>query len=152
MLSVMRTVQRVPWLEQIPIVCDRAMGYNAYIFELLDADVRFITALIAPEFDSYGAELPAAKFADLPAARLRDELPQCTTQAAARATEIGELQQLSDKLFIKDLGIVNCPVTGHRFPKELGAKRGQAAENFWAWKERGYADGDRQQTKLKPQV
>jgi len=109
MLSVMRTVQRVPWLEQIPIVCDRAMGYNAYISELLDAKVRFITALIAPEFDSYGAELPAAKFADLPAARLRDELPQCTAQAAARAQEIGELQQLSDKLFIKDLGIVNCP-------------------------------------------
>jgi len=109
MLGVMRTVQRVPWLEGIPIVADRAMGFNAYIFELLDANVRFVTALIAPEFDSYGVELPAAKFADLPAARLRDELPQCTAEAAACAKEIGELTQLSDKLFVKDLGIVNCP-------------------------------------------
>jgi transposase len=109
MLGVMRTVQRVPWLQRIPIVCDRALGYNAYIAELLDAKVRFVTALIAPEFDSYGVELPAANFADLPVARLRDELPQCTAEAAARARQSPELQRLSDTLFIKDLGIVNCP-------------------------------------------
>jgi transposase len=109
MLGVMRTVQRVPWLEQVPIVCDRAMGYNAYLAELLDAKVRFVTALVAPEYDSYGVELPAANFADLPVARLRDELPQCTAEAAARARATTDLEQLSDKLFIKDLGIVNCP-------------------------------------------
>jgi len=39
---------------------------------LLDAKVRFVTALIAPEFDSYRVELPAAHFADLPVARLRE--------------------------------------------------------------------------------
>lgn len=29
MLQVMRTVQQVPWLEKIPIVCDRALGRTA---------------------------------------------------------------------------------------------------------------------------
>ena len=55
-------------------------------------------ALIAPEFDSYRIELPAAHFADLPVARLRDEVPQCTAEAAARARETRELQVDLDEL------------------------------------------------------
>jgi hypothetical protein len=68
MLQTMRTVQQVPWLEKIPIVCDRAMGRSAYIREMLDADIRFVTSLLSPEFDSYGVKLPAQALADLPAA------------------------------------------------------------------------------------
>lgn len=52
MLQVMRTVQQVPWLEKIPIVCDRAVGRTAYVQELLDAEVQFVTSLLTPEFDS----------------------------------------------------------------------------------------------------
>jgi hypothetical protein len=98
MMQLMRTVQQVPWLEQTPIVCDRALGCTAYIHELLDADVQFITSLLKPEFDSYGVKLPSAILAELPGPRSHDEIDECTAQAAERARQT-ELTELSDDLF-----------------------------------------------------
>jgi hypothetical protein len=109
MLQTMRTVQQVPWLEQIPIVCDRAMGRSAYIREMLDAEIRFVTSLLRPEFDSYGVKLPSERLLDLPVARSHDELEVCTKQACEQVRKT-ELQQLSDNLFYTDLGMVPCPV------------------------------------------
>jgi hypothetical protein len=109
MLQTMRTVQQVPWLEKIPIVCDRAMGRSAYIREMLDADIRFVTSLLRPEFDSYGVKLPSKTLLDLSVARSHDELGACTKQATEQVRKT-ELQQLSDNLFYTDLGVVECPV------------------------------------------
>ena len=109
MLQTMRTVQQVPWLEKIPIVCDRAVGRSEYIREMLDADIQFITSLLKPEFDSYGVKLPSETLLNLPVARSRDELGACTKQATEQARKT-ELQQVSDNLFYTDLGVVECPV------------------------------------------
>jgi transposase len=109
MLQMMRTVQQVPWLEQTPIVCDRALGCTAYLRQLLAADVQFLTSLSKPEFDSYGVKLPSRVLADLPAARVRDELAHCTALAAQRARQT-QLTELSDDLFYTDLGLVEVPV------------------------------------------
>jgi len=109
MLQTMRTVQQVPWLEQIPIVCDRAMGRSEYIREMLDADIQFVTSLLRPEFDSYGVKLPSERLLDLPVARSREELGACTKQATEQARKT-ELQQVSNNLFYTDLGVVQCPV------------------------------------------
>jgi hypothetical protein len=92
MLQTMRTVQQVPWLEKIPVVCDRAMGRSAYIREMLDADIRFVTSLIRPEFDSYGVKLPSETLLDLAVARSHDELGACAKQATERARKTA-LQQ-----------------------------------------------------------
>jgi transposase len=108
MLQLMRKVQQVPWLEQTPIVCDRALGRNAHIRELLDAEVPFITALITPEFDSYGVKLPGEQLTELPPPRHRDELELCAAQATAYAKQ-SSLKQLSENLFYSDLGLVDCP-------------------------------------------
>ena len=109
MLQTMRTVQQVPWLEKIPIVCDRAMGHSAYIREMLEADIRFLTSLSSVEFDSYGVKLPARALAELPAASSRDGLKACAQQAREQARKTG-LVPLSDNLFYTDLGVVDCPV------------------------------------------
>jgi transposase len=116
MLQMMRTVQQVPWLAQTPIVCDRAMGRSAYIREMLDADIQFVTSLLRPEFDSYGVQLPDQALADLPPATLREEIDECTAKAAERARQT-ELIELADNLFYTDLGIVDCPVDETR-PKD----------------------------------
>jgi transposase len=116
MLQVMRTVQQVPWLEKIPIVCDRAMGRTVYICEMLDAGVQFITSLLSPEFDSYGVKLPCAGLYDLAPAKTRGELEDCAAAAAERVRSTG-LEQLSDNLFYADLGVVECP-SDRTKPKE----------------------------------
>ena len=116
MLQVMRTAQQVPWLEKIPVVCDRAMGRTAYIRELLKAEIPFITSLLSPEFDSYGVQLPAQELSDLAPAMTHHELEQCTVAAAERARQT-ELKPLSEKLFYTDLGVVDCP-TDQTQPKE----------------------------------
>jgi hypothetical protein len=85
------------------------MGRSAYIREMLDADIRFVTSLVRPEFDSYGVKLPSETLLDLPVARSEDELETCEKQATEQARKTA-LQQLSDNLFYTDLGVVDCPV------------------------------------------
>jgi transposase len=109
MLQVMRSVQQVPWLEQIPIVCDRALGHTAHIQQLLNANVQFLTALLKSEFDSYGVQLPSESLADCPPPTRPSELGECTRQAVRRARQT-ELTELSEDLFYTDLGLVDVPV------------------------------------------
>ena len=101
MLQMMRTVQQVPWLEQTPIVCDRALGCTAYIRELLDADVQFITSLSKPEFDSYGVKLPSRVLPTMPStlrsAKRPSAPPPARTMAPAWVTGATLQQQGSSE-------------------------------------------------------
>jgi len=76
---------------------------------MLDADIRFVTSLLTPEFDSYGVQLPGQALADLPTATLEDELDECAKKAAERARGT-ELKELTENLFYTDLGRVECPL------------------------------------------
>ena len=125
MLQMMRTVQQVPWLEQTPIVCDRALGATAYIRQLLTAGVQFLTSLSKPEFDSYGVKLPSRVLTDLPAPRVYDEIAECTAQAVERARQT-ELTELSEDLFYTDLGLVEVPVDETRAQGQPHALFGRA--------------------------
>lgn len=129
MLQMMRTVQQVPWLEQTPIVCDRALGRSTYIRELLDADVPFLTAIKKPEFASYGVELPSQLLATLPAATSEEELGQCAASAAERLRQDAaggvKLRELSNNLFYVDLGLRDCP-EDQTVPKDKPASCSEA--------------------------
>lgn len=101
--DMFRSVQRVPWIGEAPIVVDRAMGKSAQLAELSATGLRFLTALTRPEFDSYTQDIPHHLFAGLEPnaeSRGRDLLE------ARRLAEAGGFERVDDNLYVRDLGVV----------------------------------------------
>jgi hypothetical protein len=62
MLDMIDTVSDLSWAEKLPLVVDRAMGRGVTVEALLAREVRFVTAIPAPEIASYSARIPLGAF------------------------------------------------------------------------------------------
>lgn len=93
----------LPWAQQVPLVCDRAMGRTAQLRQLLAAGLHFVTALTISEYDAYTSRIPHQVVADF---ELRDGQDEDDIAEAARLIEAAGLQRVEDHLFVMDLGIV----------------------------------------------
>lgn len=104
MTQMLRSVADLSWASQAPLVCDRAMGKTATIREMLQTNLRFVTAVTVTEFDAYAKTLPHAALAVLD---LRDEaaVEQHVVEAAKRVEAAG-MTKLEEDLFMLDFGVV----------------------------------------------
>jgi hypothetical protein len=99
MLAMVQSISGLKFTENIPLVCDRAMGRTATIRELARSGIRFVTALTVTEFGSYSSNIPLIEITvDESTDRQR------TVQEAARAAETAGMQRVSDDLLVVDLG------------------------------------------------
>lgn len=121
MLDLMRTTRQIPWLANTPTVVDRAMGFTSYIRQMLEADVRFITALTAVELESYFPGLPAEKLLDLQPSSEQDE-EACAKQAAQRIEQAG-FERIAENQLCCDGGLVKLPKARTRTRTVLEADR-----------------------------
>jgi hypothetical protein len=121
MLDLMRTTRQMPWLASTPTVVDRAMGFTSYIRQMLEADVRFITALTAVELESYFPGLPAEKLVDLQPLCEQDE-EACAKQAAQRIEQAG-FERIADNQLCRDGGVVRLPKARTRMQTAAEADR-----------------------------
>jgi transposase len=107
--TMLRSVAGLSWCRNVPTVCDRAMGKTAHLRQMLEAELRFVTALTTPEFDAYVPAIPYAAVADLePALPAADDgLAREAAVAAARqcALDAG-LSHVEHDLLVGDFGIV----------------------------------------------
>jgi transposase len=94
---------KLPWAQQVPLVCDRAMGRTAQIRQMLTAGVHFVTALTRTEYDAYTDRIPHTLFT---AFELEQDRRQQDIDRATRLVETAGLQRVDDRLFVLDLGIV----------------------------------------------
>lgn len=108
MTSVLKTVAGSDWLAQAPVVMDRAMGKTAQIRDLVDLDVRYLTALTSPEYEAYSTKIPHLPLADLQPRAADDP---ADIEAAARAIQTAGMERVADNLFVVDLGVVERPLT-----------------------------------------
>lgn len=103
MSRMLALVGGLSWAQQIPLVCDRAMGRTAQLRQLLATGLHFVTALTITEYDAYTNRIPhqaVAKF------ELHDGRHDEDIAEAARLVEAAGLQRVEDHLFVLDLGIV----------------------------------------------
>lgn len=103
MSRMLALVAGLSWAQQVPLVCDRAMGHTAQIREMLAAGLHFLTALTTPEYDAYTDRVPHQALAGLQPHE--DSREQDLTEAA-RLIEAAGLQRVEDHLFVLDLGVV----------------------------------------------
>lgn len=103
MSRMLDRVAGLAWAEQVPLVCDRAMGRTAHIRQMLEAGLHFVTALTSAEYDAYTDRIPHQAVAGL---EPRDDHHEDDIAEAARLIEAAGLQKVEDHLFVLDLGIV----------------------------------------------
>lgn len=102
MHEIIGQVAGLPWVRDVPIVVDRAMGASADLEKLLGRDVRFVTALRATEIRSYTDRVPYGALADL----VLGEDDNASIAEATRRVTVAGMQRVSDTMFVLDGGIV----------------------------------------------
>lgn len=103
MSRMLGLVAGLPWAQQVPMVCDRAMGRTAQVRQMLAAGLHFVTALTSTEFDAYTDRIPhqvVAGFEPREGRRLQD------IAEVARLIEAAGCERVEDHLFVLDLGTV----------------------------------------------
>lgn len=110
MLDLLRQIRHVPWASSAPVVMDRAMGRTAYIEELSKTGLRFITALAAPEMQTYFPDLDQlAKPLQMLAVTAEGHLQAVQQSASERVAKAGTMKQVNDTLWVLDAGEVELP-------------------------------------------
>src|ERR1043165_6403181 len=81
MSRMLALVGGLSWAQQVPLVCDRAMGRTAQIREMLAAGLHFVTALTITEYDAYTNRIPHQAVAEF---ELRENRHEDDIAEAAR--------------------------------------------------------------------
>lgn len=102
--NMLRSIAGLSWVGDAPVVCDRSMGNTAPIREMLATGLRFLTALVVTEFDSYAPSIPHDAFTHLEP-QGESSSPQ-DVEEAARCAEKAGLEKVTDNLFVMDLGVI----------------------------------------------
>lgn len=110
MLDLLRQIRHVPWASSAPVVMDRAMGRTAYIEELCKTALRFITALAAPEMQTYFPQLDQLTTPlEMLAVTTEGQLQAVQKSACNRIANAGIMKQVNDTLWVLDAGEVELP-------------------------------------------
>jgi hypothetical protein len=105
--DMLRAVAKRDWAQQVPLVCDRAMGKTAQVKEMAQTGLHFVTALTTTEFDSYATALPHQAFANFELQGTDIDQPLASDVAAAAAVAAEQhLLKAGEDLFVLDLGVV----------------------------------------------
>ena len=111
LIAQMKRASTKSWGRGVPIVGDRALGKTAYIRELLDADVSFVTAMARTEFPTYAPVIPFATFTALETDALVDELRRLGFEELEQKKSTGKkaktkTPQKPPVTMVRDLGLV----------------------------------------------
>ena len=101
MVELIDQIYQADWFGSVPMVVDRAMGTTAAITQLVERDVRFVTALRRNEFDSYTDQIPVDPLVDMEV-----DGTDAVDVAAARIEEQG-FTQVDEKRYVRDLGVIS---------------------------------------------
>lgn len=104
MLDMVEKASSLSWASQLPVVVDRAMGRGVTIEGLLARDVRFVTAVPAPEIASYSTRIPLGMCDDVELGDAERDDEQLLQQLRDTAEAAG-FQQAGHR-HVLDLGVI----------------------------------------------
>lgn len=103
MTEMLQAVSGLNWVGAAPIVLDRAMGTTTSLCTLASTELRFLTALIRPEFSKYAPALPWRATQGLSV--VKGDSVEAVAEAAERVEAAG-MQRVNDSLFVADYGVI----------------------------------------------
>lgn len=101
MHAVVESVAGLKWVQDVPLVMDRAMGASAELSKLLGQGVHFVSALKTDEFAAYTDRIPSSSLADVAIEDAKDAAAQAAKRVAAKG-----MQRISSTMYALDLGVV----------------------------------------------
>src|SRR2546425_3592417 len=115
-------LETLPWLGEVPVVFDRAMGHASAVARLVTGGLHFLTAIRRPEISSYTDALPVAGLEELACDEEQNDLEQAVERACA-AVEVAGMQKIHERLYVLDLGVAERVL---RFPRAASPPTGSA--------------------------
>lgn len=94
----------VPWLQDVPIVFDRAMGQPSTVTKLNTSGLHFLTAAHVSSIESYTTKLPHESFADIQL-QGTDDTYEADIECVAQTARDAGLVEIHPLLFAYDLGV-----------------------------------------------
>jgi hypothetical protein len=130
MLEMVRSIHKLAWVGHAPLVMDRAMGKTAYLQELVQSGLPFLTALTRPEFPAYTDAIPWRPFANLsPGPGTEDD--RAMRSLGQQAVEAG-MKRVSEDLFVLDLGTLTHQDISSDGASDRGGLPEASAEHYAA--------------------
>jgi len=106
MMGQLRQIADQPWMTQIPMVVDRALGRGVSIGALCAHDIRFVTAVPAPEIPSYSAHIPLGAFDAVGVDGADHDDDDAIDELQRTATDLG-FKRVSNERYVLDLGTLD---------------------------------------------
>lgn len=96
--AMLATAHRLDWVDDRPVVCDRALGTSEYIQRMDDEGFRFVTALRKNEFEAYCTNIPHDA---------TNSVPFNAVSASAQAASAMDphMTRIAEDLYVRDLGL-----------------------------------------------
>jgi len=107
--EIMVNLQKLDWAQNVPLVCDRAMGQRKSLRKAYATGLRFLTASRVDSIESYTTEMPWEAFSKIELGGTKASLKEDITEVAKVAKDTEEFERVDDRLFVMDLGVVDCP-------------------------------------------
>lgn len=122
--SLLDEIGDIEWLQQTPVVFDRAMGNQKTVAALKAAQtVKFLTAAHVTSIESYTKNLPFQAFANV-AIEGTDESYEQDIERVAQVARSAGLEEINPRLFVIDLGVSLPASELEKAQEDASTKRG----------------------------
>ena len=126
MLDMMGQVREIPWLRDVPVVCDRIMGHTAHLRKMMGTGLPFVTAVTSTEMQTYCPEFSELS-KELQGLVVEREEQLETVAAGARDQLVkGGMTIVSETLLVLDAGQVPLPDQGQELEPQSDDRVGDA--------------------------
>lgn len=143
-------IGQVDWIEQTPVVFDRAMGNQKNVAALKARGVHFLTAAHATAIESYTTDLPFSVVEDV-ALDGTDEAYERDIERVAEVARSAGLEQIHRRLFAIELGM-RVPASEQERSKEAASGRQRRGRPVMAAKHLQQAREIQRQMETEPDL
>ena len=101
MTEMVEGTKNLTWMKNVPLVCDRAMGKSAQIYDLVKSEIEFITAATKTEYKKYASDLPSIPLPE------GEQDQNRLIKESSKFIKNKNWKKVKENLFVKDFGDVN---------------------------------------------
>ena len=125
MAKMIERVRELPWAQNVPLVCDRAMGQQTSLEKLYASGLHFLTAAHVDSIESFTTKVPWELFSEITLKANEHSREADIEKIVKVAEKAEELGKVDEDLFVVDLGKITC--SPDEEPPNDGRRRGRRA-------------------------
>ena len=123
--EMIERVRELPWAQNVPLVCDRAMGQHTSLEKLSATGLHFLTAAHVDSIESYTTKVPWELFSEIVLEATERSRKADIEKIVKPAEKSEDLEKVDKNLFVMDLGVITC--SPDEEPPYDGRRRGRRA-------------------------